>query len=487
MTVAGAAAPQPSLNPSAFQQRVLSVPPSLPLMLLGGRGGGKTVAMLMRLLRDAIRQGPHARLLWTRQEVAGLLPAWEQLLSVLNEYPSLCPYKSNKSERTIRLATGGVIYFSHISDRESLNKWRGQSLTGLYIDEISDYGDLEVLDFLQSCLRSPHLKAEEFSLMLTANPGGRGSVHIANRYIKGYPDGTPFETDFHAFPCVVLRSTYRDNGFIDQTAYRKQLVAACGGNMLRILSEVEGQWDAASGSIFAGSWDASKSIVDLDPKRCKVRPRDVVMAWDWGGGRPGAAPSVALLMAMARDSFHSLDGKFIPRGSVLVMREFNNCGTTASGEMDYNHGGGNWNTSVAVSAALEMLAKEGLTLQMLGVNGVVGDSAMFSDQGAVGGSLGQELRKLGLPIMPAPKRPRAERTDVFCRLMAGSGEPGTAGLYVDRSCQGWLSTVPLLPPSEKDPMDTDPDSPDHWWDATAYGYAQLRGRWVKPDTQFRVY
>ena len=456
-------------------------------MLLGGRGGGKTVSMLMRLLRDALRQGPHARLLWTRQEVAGLLPTWEMLLSVLEEYPALCPFKANKSERTVRLNTGGIIFFSHISDRESLNKWRGQSLTGLYIDEISDYADLEVLDFLQSCLRSPNLKAQDFSVMLTANPGGRGSVHIASRYIKGYPDGTPFDTDFHAFPCVVLKSTYRDNPHIDQEAYRKQLIAACGGNMLRILSEVEGQWDASSGSIFAGSWNAEASVVDLEPRSCSITPRDVVMAWDWGGGRPGAAPSVALLGAMARDNFTSLDGKLIPRGSLMIMREFNNCGTTASGEMDYNRGGGNWNTSVAVSAATELLAKEGLTLQMLGRDGICGDSAMFSDQGSVGGSLGQELRKLGLPIMPAPKRPRAERTDIFCRLMAGAGEPGTPGLYVDRSCKGWLATVPLLPPSEKDPMDSDPDSPDHWWDCSAYLYSQLKGRWVRPQDTFNVY
>src|SRR5262245_49951209 len=61
-----------ALIPSEFQRRVLAVPEVYDLALLGGRGGGKTWALALIVLRYVEKCGRAARVLLVRKTFAGL-------------------------------------------------------------------------------------------------------------------------------------------------------------------------------------------------------------------------------------------------------------------------------------------------------------------------------------------------------------------------------------------------------------------------------
>lgn len=54
------------ISPTPFQSRVLSLPMEWDLLLDGGRGGGKTYAVILEVFRRAERWGAQSRTLTTR-------------------------------------------------------------------------------------------------------------------------------------------------------------------------------------------------------------------------------------------------------------------------------------------------------------------------------------------------------------------------------------------------------------------------------------
>jgi hypothetical protein len=71
--MAAAAMPLPALTLTPFQHRVLLVPDEHDLFLGGGRGGGKSFAIALLMLRHAERYGNAARMLFVRRSFPGVV------------------------------------------------------------------------------------------------------------------------------------------------------------------------------------------------------------------------------------------------------------------------------------------------------------------------------------------------------------------------------------------------------------------------------
>lgn len=65
------------ISPTPFQSRVPSLPMERDLLLDGGRGGGKTYAVILEVFRRAVRWGAQSRTLITRR-TQGALSELEQ-------------------------------------------------------------------------------------------------------------------------------------------------------------------------------------------------------------------------------------------------------------------------------------------------------------------------------------------------------------------------------------------------------------------------
>lgn len=66
-------------EPTAYQARVLSIPEQFNLALLGGRGGGKTVALNLLILRHCLQYGDRAKPLVVRQSYSALQKIEDEL------------------------------------------------------------------------------------------------------------------------------------------------------------------------------------------------------------------------------------------------------------------------------------------------------------------------------------------------------------------------------------------------------------------------
>lgn len=93
------------ISPTPFQSRVLSLPMEWDLLLDGGRGGGKTYAVILEVFRRAERWGAQSRTLITRRTQGALSELEHELLSIFRlRYGSGARHNAN--EHVFRLPNG---------------------------------------------------------------------------------------------------------------------------------------------------------------------------------------------------------------------------------------------------------------------------------------------------------------------------------------------------------------------------------------------
>src|SRR5207249_8975363 len=96
--------------------------------------------------------------------------------------------------------------------------------------------------------------------------GDVGHQHIAARYVFKAAPWTPFLEPHSGRTFIYAPSTFIDNPFIDQTAYRKQLAASCPSDPELLRAWLEGDWSVARGAYFAAVIDESRNAVATWPE-----------------------------------------------------------------------------------------------------------------------------------------------------------------------------------------------------------------------------
>lgn len=437
---------QAAIDLNVFQQQVLAVPEELDLFLGGGRGGGKSYALALLMLRHVEQYGSSARVLYLRRTYKGL-GDFELVTRELfgKVYGPAARY--NQAEHVWRFPNGGYAELGQLESASDYTKYQGRSFTLLIIDEAGQFPDPQLLDMLRSNLRGP--KDVPIRVALAANPGGVGHHWLAKRYVFRQAPWQSFMEPKSKREWVYAPSTFAGNQFIDREQYLDQLESACPDDAELLRAWVEGDWAVNRGAYFASVLDESRNAVE--PWDEVPEGWGVYLAHDFGS----AAPSVTYLFA--RSPGAEVQGRFYPRNSLVVLDEL---ATNKPGSLNAGLG---WTVPVLADAIKGMCARWNVP-----ASGVA-DDACFARSGHGAGSIADEFRQFGVHFSPARKADRLTGWNRMRRLLAQAGERDRAGLYVSRACGYFWETVPMLARDMKRIEDLDSTGPDHGADAIRYG------------------
>ncbi|GAB6061152.1 terminase family protein [Desulfonatronum parangueonense] len=451
------------LKPTPFQQRVLAIPETFDLALLGGRGGGKSFALALLILRHAEQHREGARILYLRKSYKGIADFESLLREIFGAiYGTAARY--NTQEHLWRLPTGSYLELGQLESEADYVKYQGRSFNLIIVDEAGQYSEPDLLDRLRSNLRAPSGIQPRF--ILAANPGGVGHAWISKRYVFKASPWEPFEEPQSGRMFVHAPSTYRDNTGIDQGEYLKNLKASCPFDPELLRAWTDGDWSIARGAFFASClgdhnliepWAKIPDVSTGYFRNKSSRWGDPYISHDWGT----SAPSVTLLMVES-DGRNGPDGKFYPKGSILVLDEY---ATNQPGSLEKGMG---YTVDILADRIKEMCASWEVLPQG------VADDAVFSKTGisrsdSVSVSIGNEFRRHGVYFTEAKKGSRVAGWDRLRRLMADAGKLDVPGLYIARNCEYLWATLPYLARDPRKSDDVDTRGPDHGADCLRYG------------------
>lgn len=201
------------------------------LVLYGGAGSGKSVFAAQKILVRILTEQPH-RFLVVRKVARTLRFSVFSLFQDLIAQWSLSPlFKINKSDMTITCTNGNQIIFAGLDDVEKLKSIAG--ITGIWIEEANE---LEERDFHQLDLRLRGPTKHYKQIILTFNP--ISALHWLKKVFF----------DFKKENAAVVKSTYKDNKFIDS-------------EYIKVLEDLENQ-DETYYKIYAlGEWGVLGNLV----------------------------------------------------------------------------------------------------------------------------------------------------------------------------------------------------------------------------------
>lgn len=464
---------------SALQQRIMAVPETVDMLLGGGRGGAKSYAMALLALRHVEMYGNRARVLYIRQTYKGIAD-FEQICRdvFFSAYGSNARY--NASEHVWRFPNGAIMELGQLEGPADYSKYQGRSFTLLLVDEAGHYASPELLDRLRSNLRGP--KDIPIRQVMAANPGDAGHHWLAQRYVfKGAP-WQPFYEEKSKRYWIYAPSTFLDNPFIDQAAYRAQLEASCPADPELLRAWLEGDWAIARGAFFSSVIEEKRNAIDPWPHGRQPiiehdytppeRPADVLSVipsaskinaaigkdgWQWflAHDYGSSAPSVTYVVARSPGG-KGPDGRFYPRGSLVLVDEL---ATNEPGHLDKGMG---YTVPRLAEEIREMSARWNIK-----PDGVA-DDAIFSNHGSSMGTIADEFRRHGVYFNPAKKGDRIHGWQKMRTLLSQAGMPDKPGLYISRSCEYFWSTVPYLGRDPRRVDDVDSRTADHGADACRY-------------------
>ena len=445
-----------AVEPTPFQARVLAFRGRCGIVSGGGRGGGKSFGMALDIL-DHCQDGD-ARPLVLRESVGGLQELGD-LLHTLAVGVFGRGVTRNRQDNRIDIGNGAQITLSQADDPNSTGKLRGRSFTGLYADELGNFSATGYALFRQmmSGLRAP--AGKEIRTHVTANPGGRAHARVHRDFIRGREPWKPWQ-DEHGLWWVYCPSTLDDNPMIDQTAYRKRLLASVAGDANMASAWMAGDWSVLGGQMFAPPLDERVHIAEPPPIRLPSanvagRYRFAIGA-DWGT----ASPSAAVLVGVLREPV----ANHRP-GDVFVFGE---CDTCISDD-DLSTGSG-----MSIAAWCDEI--KGLKAQ----HGVDCMAVQDDARGLGSEVLTQEMQKHGISCMRPPRKDRAGTWSILRNLLQGAVDRDREpGLWFSPRCRRtWLS-VSEAPRSPLNPRDVDHRyTSDHHLDALGYALQWLVGNSV---------
>ena len=466
---------------SAWQSQAMAVPEQFDLFLGGGRGGGKTHLLAALFLRHCEQHGADAKCLVVRKSFPALQDLEAEFLKYFRSIYGTA-LKADGQKHRFTLPNGAVIQLDQLERESDFQKFQGKSFSHIAVDEVGQYPSPALIDRLRSSLRAPSGVPVRF--VLIANPAGAGHAWLARRHALR-ASWTPYTDEATNFDFVTISSTYRDNDFIDQERYAKNLLASCATDTELGKAWLTGDWSVLRGAYFSTVLDESRVMFDAWPylkKGLSARPE--ARGYRTNGGaynnRWGAflshdfgvsAPSITYLCVRSTGE-RAPDGRYYPAGSVLLLDE-----VSLTHPDDVNAGLG-LTVPEQANRIKDMCSYWGIYPRG------IADDAIFNKTGSQVGSIADEFLKSGVSFSRAHKGSRIAGWQTMRRLLADAGKPDVPGLYVSRNCRTGWQTVPALPRDPRRPEDVDSSAPDHAADACRYALTYAKPHRV--DIRFPV-
>jgi len=396
----------------------------------GARGGGKSYAMLIDPLRYCDK-AKHRCLLLRRSmpELRDLINHSQQL------YPKAFPgAKWREQEKEWRFPSGAKIEFGYAENTTDVLRYQGQSYTWIGVDELPQYPNPDIYNFLRSSLRSVDPEIPVF-MRATGNPGNVGSTWVKEMFVDPAIPNTRFSIDIQtpvgnrSITRRFIPAKLQDNPYLMQTEDYYIMLASLPEVQRKQF--LEGDWGAYEDAAFP-EFNRSVHV---------VKPFDIPKNWhrfrscDWGY----SSPACVLWFAIDFDN------------NLWIYRELYTKKVVAD---------------VFARKVLEMEHGEYIRYGVL-------DSSTWARRGDVGPSIAETMITAGCRWRPSDRSPRSRingKLELHKRLsVRDKGDKKQPSLFVFDNCINLIRTLPLLPCDKNNPEDVDTHTEDHAYDALRYG------------------
>jgi len=396
----------------------------------GARGGGKSYAMLIDPLRYCDK-AKHRCLLLRRSmpELRDLINHSQQL------YPKAFPgAKWREQEKEWRFPSGAKIEFGYAENTTDVLRYQGQSYTWIGVDELPQYPNPDIYNFLRSSLRSVDPEIPVF-MRATGNPGNVGSTWVKEMFVDPAIPNTRFSIDIQtpvgnrSITRRFIPAKLQDNPYLMQTEDYYIMLASLPEVQRKQF--LEGDWGAYEDAAFP-EFNRSVHVVE---------PFDIPKNWhrfrscDWGY----SSPACVLWFAIDFDN------------NLWIYRELYTQKVVAD---------------VFARKVLEMEHGEYIRYGVL-------DSSTWARRGDVGPSIAETMITAGCRWRPSDRSPRSRingKLELHKRLsVRDKGDKKQPSLFVFDNCINLIRTLPLLPCDKNNPEDVDTHTEDHAYDALRYG------------------
>ena len=396
----------------------------------GARGGGKSYAMLIDPLRYCDKQ-KHRCLLIRRSmpELRDLINHSQQL------YPKAYPgAKWREQEKEWRFPSGAKIEFGYAENTTDALRYQGQSYTWIGIDELPQYPNADIYNFLRSSLRSVDPEIPVY-MRATGNPGNVGSTWVKEMFVDPAVPNERFSIDIQtplgnrSITRRFIPAKLQDNPYLMQTEDYYIMLAS--------LPEVQRK------QFLDGDWGAYEDAAfpEFNRQVHVVKPFDIPRNWhkfrscDWGY----SSPACVLWFAIDFDN------------NLWVYRELYTKKVVAD---------------IFARQVLDMERGEYIRYGIL-------DSSTWARRGDVGPSIAETMITAGCRWRPSDRSPRSRingKLELHKRFsVRDRGDEKKPSLFIFDNCINLVRTLPLLPCDKNNPEDVDTHTEDHAYDALRYG------------------
>lgn len=372
-------------------------------------------------------------------------------------------------EDVIDFWNGSKIYLCHLQHDKDIAKYLSVEIHVLLIDELTTFME-RMYRQLRARVRMVGVPVPEKykglfpRILCGSNPGNIGHHFVKRTFIDGK---VPLEI-YQAPPeeggmkRQYIPARVNDNpALLDNDPTYVDKLRGLGSDAL-VKAMLEGDWNVVEGAYF-DCWEEVKHV---------TRPFKIPEDWarfrcgDWGSAKPFAF----YWMAIAQEDFKMPNGRVLPRGGLIVYREWYGM------KKDKPNVGLKLTAGVVGQGVITRDFKEKIAYGVL-------DPAAFSEDG--GPSIAERMLTEGKAHFRRADNKRIARAgamggwDMFRNRLngevveAGTDEAlpvyGDAMIVFFDTCVHAIRTIPVLQHDTANPEDLDTDGEDHPADAIRYG------------------
>ncbi len=302
-------------------------------------------------------------------------------------------------------------------------------------------------------------------MLITSNPGNVSGAFLKKWFIDPAPPLTEFvsDPDFGGHRTIFIPFGMKDNPHLDAD-YEKSLLAI--GDPVKIKQMRDGDWDASSDTLMGHAFKRSKNV-------CKTIEKEhfdkfhIIRSFDYGYSSPAAAAWIGTLKDGMEIEMVFGDKKFFPRGTKIVLREWQVC------KHDKPDEGLRYSERELADGIISREDNWGIRKHVKMGPGDVYDRKSGEN------SIGDEMAKYGVRFS-RPWKSQNSRAIGWSRMssmMLAAHEDVVeqpALLFCD-CCIHSIRTIPALPPNPNNPDDCVTDGvDDHMPDAVRYGIVESK-------------
>jgi len=414
----------------------------------GAAGGGKSDCALAEALRQI--EIPHYRGLILRKTYPQLYELIDRSMEI---YRRACPgAKYNEQKHCWTFPSGSKIFFGAMQHTKDRTNYQGKRYDFIDFDELTQFR-WEEYSYMFSRNR-PNGPGTRCYIRAQANPGGIGHGWVKERFITPAPPMTTIWDKLSVrFPDGKEEVRWRSRIFVPSTVFDNRILLANDPEYLTRLASLPdadrkallyGDWDSFSGQVFT-EWRNDPSHY-LDHRFTHViEPFQVPADWaiwcafDWGF----AAPFSVGWYAVDRER------------RLYRIREYYGCSGVPNTGIKLDPS--------AVARKIREIERDDQNLRGRTIHRV-GDPAIWASQGTE--STGELMAREGVYFEKGDNSRISGKMQVHNRL--AFDESGVPKLFVFKTCENFIRTLPALVYSASDVEDVDTTGEDHAYDELRY-------------------